>query len=136
MKQRLSDSSNVYVEERYQDIDSASGLTHATGVTLAPDDRWNIGANAEVGTLVDSQTDAQTKRKAGGIRVGYGRGRIQVSSGIEYRDDEMQQPNATTSKLKTRLFRNNLDRKSTRLNSSHGYISYAVFCLKKKKDTY
>src|SRR5687768_17669306 len=33
-----------------------------------------------------------------------------------------------------------LDRKSTRLNSSHGYISYAVFCLKKKnvksKDMY
>src|SRR2546422_7607638 len=27
------------------------------------------------------------------------------------------------------------DRKSTRLNSSHGYISYAVFCLKKKKYT-
>src|SRR5256884_8837423 len=28
--------------------------------------------------------------------------------------------------------RDNRDRKSTRLNSSHGYISYAVFCLKKK----
>src|SRR2546429_7290358 len=28
-----------------------------------------------------------------------------------------------------------LDRKSTRLNSSHGYISYAVFCLKKKTNT-
>src|SRR5687768_17868400 len=28
---------------------------------------------------------------------------------------------------------NTPDRKSTRLNSSHGYISYAVFCLKKKK---
>src|SRR2546422_6434400 len=28
-----------------------------------------------------------------------------------------------------------VDRKSTRLNSSHGYISYAVFCLKKKKTT-
>src|SRR2546422_4008440 len=27
------------------------------------------------------------------------------------------------------------DRKSTRLNSSHGYISYAVFCLKKKNKT-
>src|SRR2546422_3830571 len=27
------------------------------------------------------------------------------------------------------------DRKSTRLNSSHGYISYAVFCLKKKMQT-
>src|SRR3989449_284680 len=35
-------------------------------------------------------------------------------------------------------FHNNaiaIDRKSTRLNSSHGYISYAVFCLKKKKIT-
>src|SRR5687768_3589409 len=29
--------------------------------------------------------------------------------------------------------RDTIDRKSTRLNSSHGYISYAVFCLKKKK---
>src|SRR2546429_3118458 len=28
------------------------------------------------------------------------------------------------------------DRKSTRLNSSHGYISYAVFCLKKKQKNY
>src|SRR2546429_3786305 len=31
------------------------------------------------------------------------------------------------------LLRDTPDRKSTRLNSSHGYISYAVFCLKKKK---
>src|SRR2546429_6141278 len=31
-----------------------------------------------------------------------------------------------------RLFYRDRDRKSTRLNSSHGYISYAVFCLKKK----
>src|SRR2546422_6917769 len=30
----------------------------------------------------------------------------------------------------------NTDRKSTRLNSSHGYISYAVFCLKKKKNNH
>src|SRR2546430_4534056 len=29
----------------------------------------------------------------------------------------------------------NIDRKSTRLNSSHSQISYAVFCLKKKKQT-
>src|SRR5687768_17709416 len=32
-----------------------------------------------------------------------------------------------------RLGASRQDRKSTRLNSSHGYISYAVFCLKKKK---
>src|SRR2546422_7412608 len=31
------------------------------------------------------------------------------------------------------VLREGRDRKSTRLNSSHGYISYAVFCLKKKK---
>src|SRR2546422_5202814 len=36
--------------------------------------------------------------------------------------------------LRGRLLENRVgDRKSTRLNSSHGYISYAVFCLKKKK---
>src|SRR5687768_5796634 len=33
------------------------------------------------------------------------------------------------------IHRGDLDRKSTRLNSSHGYISYAVFCLKKKTKT-
>src|SRR2546429_6673890 len=30
--------------------------------------------------------------------------------------------------------RHNIDRKSTRLNSSHGYISYAVFCLRQKNN--
>src|SRR2546429_4691279 len=42
-----------------------------------------------------------------------------------------------TARLARRLptvQRSGLDRKSTRLNSSHGYISYAVFCLKKKKN--
>src|SRR2546429_6048989 len=38
----------------------------------------------------------------------------------------------TMSRCATRS-ENCRDRKSTRLNSSHGYISYAVFCLKKKK---
>src|SRR5216684_7082904 len=39
----------------------------------------------------------------------------------------------TTAKMDSRR-RPGSDRKSTRLNSSHGYISYAVFCLKKKKN--
>src|SRR5690242_21483083 len=34
----------------------------------------------------------------------------------------------------TKVCQRSLDRKSTRLNSSHMSISYAVFCLKKKKD--
>src|SRR2546422_2965782 len=36
-------------------------------------------------------------------------------------------------RLKPVIWSEGRDRKSTRLNSSHGYISYAVFCLKKKK---
>jgi hypothetical protein len=108
MKERLSDSSSVYVEERYQDIDSASGLTHATGVTLAPNERWNFGVNGEFGTLVDNQTDAETKRKAAGFRVGYNHGQLQASSGIEFQDDDQQQAETTTyTNLKTWLFRNN-----------------------------
>src|SRR2546429_7236462 len=43
-----------------------------------------------------------------------------------------QAAHLTTHPALTRLRR---DRKSTRLNSSHGYISYAVFCLKKKRTT-
>src|SRR4051812_49935177 len=38
------------------------------------------------------------------------------------------------SPTRTGLFKTAVDRKSTRLNSSHMSISYAVFCLKKKKD--
>src|SRR5205085_11577255 len=42
-------------------------------------------------------------------------------------------PSATAAVPKLNKGRTTLDRKSTRLNSSHSQISYAVFCLKKKK---
>src|SRR2546428_5750921 len=44
-------------------------------------------------------------------------------------------PSATNRRRhpKSRVWRSSPDRKSTRLNSSHDQISYAVFCLKKKK---
>src|SRR5258707_11596164 len=45
-----------------------------------------------------------------------------------YRSDQRQRP------LYRKLRRVCQDRKSTRLNSSHANISYAVFCLKKKKE--
>src|SRR5256884_3026649 len=44
------------------------------------------------------------------------------------KDSLERQLNAISAAVKA------LDRKSTRLNSSHGYISYAVFCLKKNKN--
>src|SRR3712207_8822080 len=40
----------------------------------------------------------------------------------------------TTAMGASAIFDARVDRKSTRLNSSHANISYAVFCLKKKKD--
>src|SRR5258708_16644645 len=40
-----------------------------------------------------------------------------------------------TVEMAGKVFATILDRKSTRLNSSHQIISYAVFCLKKKKET-
>src|SRR6266436_2564622 len=45
----------------------------------------------------------------------------------------LDQLRSGTAADRERLGQPGLDRKSTRLNSSHGYISYAVFCLKKKK---
>src|SRR5205809_5557745 len=44
-----------------------------------------------------------------------------------------QNAETQAQRLLARLTLGQGDRKSTRLNSSHGYISYAVFCLKKKK---
>src|SRR2546422_1389879 len=51
-----------------------------------------------------------------------------------FRSSELPLPalDLVAKELEAVLDMNNPDRKSTRLNSSHGYISYAVFCLKKK----
>src|SRR5207247_4577993 len=64
-----------------------------------------------------------------GDRAGVGRVRghqaepARAAEGFERVDDEVEEGLSE------------LDRKSTRLNSSHEWISYAVFCLKKKKET-
>ena len=106
MKNRLSDSSSVYVEERYQNGGPLTGLTHATGINLVAQERWNLGANAELGTLHDSLTGAETDRKAAGVRLGYGQDTIQFSSAIEYRRDDAEQPDTTQTERTAWLFRN------------------------------
>jgi hypothetical protein len=105
VKRRLSDSSNVYLEERYQN-GGQTGLTRATGINLVPKEAWNFGGSTEIGKLRDSLTGATTKRKAAGIRVGYGREKLQFSSGIEYRRDNAEQLDTTYTKTTTWLFRN------------------------------
>ena len=107
-KSRLSDSTSVFLEERYQHSDSTTGLTHATGISLAPNERWNLGANTDLGTLRDRQTGAETKRRAGGVRAGYGFESLQFSSGIEYRFDETDQSDGSQADRTTWLFRNSL----------------------------
>ncbi len=107
-KTRLSDSSSVYLEERYQDQGSLTGLTHATGIHLVAGERWNLGASTEFGKLRDSLTGAETNRKATGMRLGYGGNTMKLSSAIEYRRDDAEQLDTTHTKRTVWLFRNNL----------------------------
>jgi hypothetical protein len=98
----------MYLEERHQTTDSRKGLTHTAGVNLAPMDRWNFGGSIDVGTLVDRDTGAQTERRAGGVRIGYGFDKVSLSSGVEYRVDRTEQLIGDESDRNTYLFRNNL----------------------------
>ncbi|MFZ9060472.1 MAG: OmpA family protein [Steroidobacteraceae bacterium] len=107
MKTRVSDSTSVFLEERYQDTGGLSGLTHSAGVNLVASERLNLGFTADVGTLVDSNTGAETDRMAGSVRVGYGFDSVQLSSAIEYRMDDLTRPDLGQEKRTTWLFRNN-----------------------------
>src|SRR3712207_7575003 len=64
------------------------------------------------------------------VRTPIGRGHPEKGY---YKDTH---PNALLAACFTEVLRRPGDRKSTRLNSSHANISYAVFCLKKKKNLY
>jgi flagellar motor protein MotB len=107
VKTRLGDSSSIYAEERYQTAASQSGLTHATGINLVTKERWNFGGSGEFGKLFDSQTGAETNRKAAGIHMGYGLAKIQFSSAVEFRRDDAQQPDLTHIVQTVLLLRNN-----------------------------
>jgi hypothetical protein len=107
-RSRLSDSASVYLEDRYQHTDWTTGLTQAAGINLAPAKGWSLGANWDLGTLTDRQTGAETRRRAGGGRIGFGSGTIQLSSAIEYRFDETELLGGGWSDRTTWLFRNTL----------------------------
>src|SRR2546422_5254895 len=63
----------------------------------------------------------------------YSLARLRVARAVTTLLDALQDPQPMVRAVAVRGVSRALDRKSTRLNSSHGYISYAVFCLKKKK---
>src|SRR2546422_8317959 len=70
----------------------------------------------------------RTRKSTDRIRTGTGCPFSRVTAIVNGR---VPKPKNVTQAVSVPRFRR--DRKSTRLNSSHGYISYAVFCLKKKK---
>ena len=106
VKSRLGDSTSIFLEERYQHNETMTGLTHATGISFAPTEKWNLGLNTDIGTLQDSQTGAKTERLAAGVQIGFGFNALQISSGIEYRNDDAEQPDLTRNERTTWLFRN------------------------------
>jgi hypothetical protein len=89
-KTRYSDSASMYVEEKYTYGNVPTGLTHATGVDLAPFDHWSFGFNVDLGTLRDPITDARLVRQAAGARVGYGNKGFVWATALEYRVDRTE----------------------------------------------
>ncbi len=106
---RYSDSASVYLEERYTHGDVPAGLTHTAGIDLAPNDRWNYGANLDIATLKDPQTAAQTERTAFGLSVGYRLDDTTFASAWEYRlDDSESASTGLTSERTTWLSKNSV----------------------------
>jgi hypothetical protein len=108
IKARVSDSSSVFLEDRFQHGRAATGLVRAMGMTLAPSERWSVSANWEHGDLVNALTDALTRRKAGGARIGYAYDQLQLVGGVEYRFDETEQLDESWADRTTWLFRNTM----------------------------
>ncbi len=108
MKSRLSDSTSVFLEERYQYDDIMTGMTHSTGMTYTSKQAWNFGINSDIGTLQDRQTGAETERVAGGVQLGAAFEKLQFSTGLEYRNDDAEQLDLSRTERTTWLFRSNL----------------------------
>src|SRR2546422_5409828 len=58
--------------------------------------------------------------------------RLPITGTVGFKKAEVTTGGIALDKIDPYTMQSRRDRKSTRLNSSHGYISYAVFCLKKK----
>jgi hypothetical protein len=125
MRSRLGDSASVFLEERYQHGDTANGLTHSTGVSFAPNQKWNLGLNTDIGTLSDVNTGAKTERLAAGVQLAFASGGLRIASGIEYRNDDVQQPDLTRDERKTWLLRNNLSYQTSQAGRLLGKLNHS-----------
>lgn len=109
VKSHYSDTTSIFVEEKYSHGDVPTGLTHSTGVEYAPDDRWNFGAHIDNGALRDNLTGAKMERTGLGASVGYGFDAVKIASAFEYRQDQTQSPiDLSFSQRTTWLTKNSL----------------------------
>ena len=108
VRSRFSDSVSVYAEESYTHGNVPTGLTHALGVDLAPNDRWTYGASLEAGTLTDDSTSADTERRAIGLRTSYTYESIQYSGALEYRTDDTENTTGGINNRMTWLIKNSI----------------------------
>src|SRR5947207_9190736 len=87
---------------------------------------FNATATTEIYTLSLHDALPISRRRAAGAEVDERALRRRLSGGDDQRCERSRRARGLQSPVRS-------DRKSTRLNSSHTVISYAVFCLKKKK---
>ncbi len=123
---RYSDSASIYLEERYTHGDLPTGLTHSTGVKLVAFDRVNLGANLDLGTLTDPDTSAELERTALGVSAGYGFDKLKITGALEYRVDNIEQPDTSFSKRTSWLFKNSLKYQLSEDWRIIGKFNYAV----------
>ncbi len=123
---RYSDSASVYLEERYTHGDVPTGLTHSAGVKLVPFDRVNFGANIDLGTLKDPRTAAELKRTALGVNAGYGFAKLALATAVEYRVDDIEQPDTSFSKRTSWLLKNSFKYQLSEDSRLVGKFNYAV----------
>jgi len=105
---RYSDSASVFHEERYTHGDVPTGLMHSASVDLAPFDHFNFGVHCNFGTLKDQQTAAEIERMALSVNAGYGLDRLKIAGALEYRNDDVEQPDADSNSRTSWLFKTNL----------------------------
>ncbi|MDD5391064.1 MAG: OmpA family protein [Gallionellaceae bacterium] len=106
-KTRYSDALSLNAEERYQHGDGPSGLIHAFGLDLSPNERWSYGLKLESGKLSDPAA-GDMDRQAVGFTVGYRKDATRYAGALEYRHEDSSTTAGVSGTRETWLMKNTL----------------------------